>query len=262
MPDRFSRYKLKFFFILVSSFLFSAATAQSDEEVPVIDTLSKRITTEITTENEDYVFDSIFERNEKLVTRELPDSVYDHLRMDKDYWYVNQPPPRIIPKKKKQNETETGWLENNILKNIVLILIIALFVGAVIWFLASANIKLFDAPKKLLENEDAEITEEDLFNINYENEIRNAVLASNFRLAIRLWYLRTLKELTGKNLISYRHEKTNTEYLDELYGTTYHNDFRKLTRNFEYAWYGKFELNENAYQVIEKEFAEFNRHMK
>ena len=113
--------------------------------------------------------------------------------------------------------------------------------------------------KKLLEDENAEITEQDLFSINFENETRNAVMAGNFRLAIRLWYLRTLKELTEKNLIQYGHEKTNSEYLGELYQTKYYKEFMKLTRNFEYAWYGKFELTEQMYQKVEKEFAAFNR---
>ena len=259
MPDLFSISKLKIFFILVSLFLISPAFAQSDDEV-VLDTTTVITSTSI--DDEEFIFDSITGRPSAVTSRELPDSVYDNLRKEKEYWYVNQPPPRQKPKVQEEPEYAPTWMENKAVKNFVLFLIIAIFVAAVIWFLASANIKLFDAPKKLLEDENAEITEEDLFSINYENEIRNAVLAGNYRLAIRLWYLRTLKELTEKNLIQYRHEKTNTEYLDELYRTKYYREFMKLTRNFEYAWYGKFDLTEQSYQLVEKEFAEFNRYMR
>ena len=261
MPDLFSIFKLKIFFILVSLFLISPVLAQQDDDEVVLDTTVVTITTS-TGDDEEFIFDSITGPPSAVTSRELPDSVYDNLRKDEDYWYVNLPPPRQKPKAQKETEYKENWMENKGIKNFVLFLTIAIFVAAVIWFLSSANIKLFDAPKKLLEDENAEITEEDLFSINYENEIRNAALAGNYRLAIRLWYLRTLKELTGKNLIQYRHEKTNTEYLDELYSTKYYREFMKLTRNFEYAWYGKFELTEQTYQLVEKEFAEFNRYMR
>ena len=261
MPDLFSISKLKIFFILVSLSLNSPAFSQSDDEEWVIDTT---VVTSIQQEDvEEFTFDNITGSPTKATPRELPDSVYDNLRKDQDYWYVNLPPPRQKPKvEDREPENQPGWMQRKGVRNFVLFLIIAIFVGALIWFLASANIRLFEPPKKLLEDENAEITEEDLFSINYENEIRNAVLSANYRLAIRLWYLRTLKELTQKNLIQYGHEKTNTEYLDELYRTKYYKEFMKLTRNFEYAWYGKFELTEHTYQLVEKEFAEFNRYMK
>ena len=258
MPDLFSIFRLKLIFILASLFLITPAFSQSEDEV-VMDTV---ITSTAVQDDEDFAFDSIDIHPQPVIARELPDSVYDNFRKDKDYWYVNQAPPRQKPKVQKQRESNESWMESKGVRNFVLFLIIAIFVAALIWFLASSNIKLFDSPKKLLEDENAEITEEDLFNIPYENEIRNAVIAGNYRLATRLWYLRTLKELTEKNLIQYRHEKTNTEYLDELYRTKYYKEFMKLTRNFEYAWYGKFELTEQTYQLVEKEFAEFNRYMK
>ena len=258
MPDLFSISKLKMIFTLLSFILFTTAFSQSGKDEVVTDTVVYTVPDE---EERDLVFDSIIEFP-SIKPGELPDSVYDNLRKDEDYWYVNLPPPRQKPKVQQQREYKQSWMESDGVKNFVLFLIIGIFVGAVIWFLSSSNIKLFEAPKKLLEDENAEITEEDLFSINYQNEIRNAVIAGNFRLAIRLWYLQTLRELTEKNLIQYRHEKTNTEYLDELYRTKYYKEFMKLTRNFEYAWYGKFELTAESYQLVEKEFAEFNRYMR
>jgi hypothetical protein len=260
MPDLFSISKLKMIFTLLSFILITPAFSQSDDDEVMLDTTV--VTTVQPGEEDEFIFDSISGIPPTITPRELPDSVYDNLRKDEDYWYVNLPPPRQKPKAQEQREYKQSWMESQGVKNFVLVLIICIFVGAVIWFLSSSNIKLFESPKRLLDDVNAEITEEDLFSIPFENEIRNAVMAGNFRLAIRLWYLRTLRELTDKNLIRYGHEKTNTEYLDELFNTKYYKEFRKLTRNFEYAWYGKFELTAESYQMVEKEFAEFNRYMR
>jgi hypothetical protein len=254
MPD-LSRIFRAFVLFFISLLLNCPVFSQVDDEA--IDSVS--VTSE-ESEPEEYVFDTITNMPAATRQRPLPDSVYDNLRKDKDYWYVNMAPPRKQPKK-SQSSDMPGWMQSEALRTIILILIIAIFLAAIIWFLASSNIKLFESPKKLLNDENVEITEEDLFSINYDNEIRTALLAANYRLATRLWYLRSLKELTEKNLIQYKHEKTNTQYLDELYETRYYHSFSKLTRNFEYAWYGKFELNEMSYKIIEKEFAAFNSNL-
>ena len=253
MFNRFSILKLKLTFIIVL-FLSLPGIAQTDEEgdETVLDTV-------VVSGSEEFVFDSIAENPQAVVIHQLPDSVYDNLRKDGDYWYVNLPPPRPKPKAEKEKEPDTDWMESKAVRNIILVLIIAVFLAALIWFLASSDIKLFEKPKKILEDENAPVTEEDLFRINFQDQIYRAIQEGNFRLATRLWYLQTLKELTERGLIQYRHEKTNTEYLDELYQTKFYREFMKLTRNFEYVWYGKFDLNETTYRKVENEFAEFNR---
>jgi hypothetical protein len=38
----------------------------------------------------------------------------------------------------------------------------------------------------------------------------------------------------------------------------YFNQFEKLTRNYEYTWYGKFLIDKNKYQYLKEEFILFN----
>ena len=99
---------------------------------------------------------------------------------------------------------------------------------------------------------------EDIFQINYQREIDRAATAGNYRLAVRLMFLRLLKNLSQKNIIQYGHDRTNFDYLMQLRSTSYYNDFFRLTRNYEYAWFGNFEVNEEMYHVIKNDFEKFD----
>lgn len=102
---------------------------------------------------------------------------------------------------------------------------------------------------------------EDIFEMNFEKEIQKAVAEKNFRLAVRLLYLRTLRDLSDKNLISYTHEKTNADYLFQLAGTSYYKSFFRLTRDFEYTWYGQFELSQENFSFIQNDFSSFKQQL-
>lgn len=181
----------------------------------------------------------------------------EELKSDDDYWYANQE-----PEKEKQpqstSSSNNGILNQSWFLNLLWIIILCSFIGVVVWYLASSNISLFRrAPKRILDDESGEEIEEDIHLLNYEKEIQKAVAAANYRLAVRLWYLRTLKELADRNVIEYRHEKTNSDYLLSLFNSRYYRDFFRLTRNFEYTWYGQFPLSAEGYEMMRTDFANF-----
>jgi hypothetical protein len=70
-------------------------------------------------------------------------------------------------------------------------------------------------------------------------------------------FLQLLKNLSEKNIIQYKHDRTNFDYLSQLYATRYYEDFFRITRHYEYSWYGQFEVSPKTYQVIKKEFEDF-----
>ena len=89
-----------------------------------------------------------------------------------------------------------------------------------------------------------------------------AAAAGNFRLAIRLMFLRSLKNMSEKNIIRYKQDKTNFDYLVELHPTTYYNNFFKVTRSYEYSWYGQFPVSEDAYRIIRNDFDQFDKALR
>jgi len=140
-----------------------------------------------------------------------------------------------------------------------LVIIVVIFLAVLGWYLFRNNI--ISKKQTVFNEKREEISEENIFDIKYEREIEKAIRASDYRLATRLMFLRLLKDLSRKNIIQYKQERTNFDYLSQLYSTGYYNDFLRLARNYEYAWYGKFDISTESFSIIKNEFEKFDRRL-
>lgn len=104
--------------------------------------------------------------------------------------------------------------------------------------------------------------DENIHVIDFDAEIAAAVQHNNYRLAVRLHYLESLKKLSDKGLIHWEQSKTNHDYLNELTDSEKKQGFGQLTQQFEYAWYGNFAVSEQRFSQISALFQNFNRAMK
>ena len=100
---------------------------------------------------------------------------------------------------------------------------------------------------------------EDIHEMDFDQLVQEAVDQGNFRRAVRLHYLRSLKVLSDRELIEWRPYKTNHDYQTELRTTPWAKDFDELTRDFEYVWYGDFSLNSEEYQSVASVFKDFQQ---
>lgn len=82
----------------------------------------------------------------------------------------------------------------------------------------------------------------------------DAINQENYRLAIRLYYLKVLKHLMELEWIKWKKDKTNSEYLRELYSKEFYTDFRLLTLMFERVWYGEVVLDDSTFKTVEQNF--------
>jgi hypothetical protein len=105
------------------------------------------------------------------------------------------------------------------------------------------------------------VSEEDIHSINFDAAIQEAVDHANFRLAVRLLYLQSLKNLADGGLIQWKINKTNIAYVQELSGSKYHQSFYGLTEQFENNWYGDLPINENEFANVRNQFNNFNRQL-
>lgn len=96
--------------------------------------------------------------------------------------------------------------------------------------------------------------EEHIEKINLDELISNALLQSDYRLAIRYMFLKTLKELSVKNLISWHYDKTNLDYQNELKSPTLKHKFENVSYLYDHIWYGEFGLDEIGFNTAKKEF--------
>jgi hypothetical protein len=100
---------------------------------------------------------------------------------------------------------------------------------------------------------------EDINGINFDEEIENAVAKNNYRFAVRLLYLKCLKQLSDAGMIEWQIDKTNSIYINELKNDEQRSAFKQLTRQFEYVWYGEFSIDAPVYQNINLSFNDFNK---
>ncbi|MFI5185919.1 MAG: hypothetical protein ACHQF0_04300 [Chitinophagales bacterium] len=186
--------------------------------------------------------------------RQVPPDVIDSLKKDDAFWYAD----KIFREKKagekqaKDIKTPSQWMDFT-----TLVIIVVIFIALLAWYLFQNNI-IRRRQGSVHENKE-EISEENIFDINYQFEIEKAIDSANYRLATRLLFLRLLKELSQKNIIQYKQERTNFDYLSQLSSGGYYSDFFRLTRNYEYAWYGKFDVSKDAFSIIKKDFENFNQ---
>jgi hypothetical protein len=102
---------------------------------------------------------------------------------------------------------------------------------------------------------------ENIHEINFDTEIENAVAQHNYRLAVRLLYLKCLKQLNDASLIKWQPEKTNGTYVNELNDIGQRSNFKLLTRQFEYVWYGDFAIDGDIFKHINVLFQKFKNDM-
>ena len=98
---------------------------------------------------------------------------------------------------------------------------------------------------------------ENIHEINFDNEIERAISQHNYRLAVRLLYLKCLKQLSDSHLIQWQIDKTNSAYIYELTDPMQKQTFGRLTRQFEYVWYGDFPIDKEAFSNINSLFQSF-----
>lgn len=199
----------------------------------------------------------------QITRRQLPPGYARRLAGEDDFWYANADIEKKNEEKKEKDfdPSYTPFMQRSWVQTLLWIIIVAGFVGAIIFYLVDSNVGLFRKKKVPLPQGTEENGElpEDIFAINYQKELDRAVAAGNYRLATRLMFLRLLRKLSERQLISYKHDKTNLDYLMELSSKTWYPVFFRLTRHFEYSWYGHFEVGEEAYRIIAAEFNEFEK---
>lgn len=200
---------------------------------------------------------------DSLRYRSIPDSVATATREDPAFWYVDYRFTKQQTKKEEEEKPAASkpWLEQDGVQAILWILIVSAFVAVIVLYLANSQFRLFrraSADVKLEQAEEASDTD-NIFGINYQTEIDKAIARGNYRQAVRLLFLRMLRKMADRQLIRYEQDKTNFDYLMQLSQTRYYTDFFRLTRIYEYCWYGQFEVEPEQFPAIRKDYENFDQ---
>jgi len=163
------------------------------------------------------------------------------------WWFYNQ-----IEQLFSHKAVSTGF------KWALWILTIAVLAYAIVRFIGTDRVLLFVTGRKA-PSLAFTTGEEDIHAMDIDAEITGAESSGDFRRAIRLQYLRSLKLLSDRGRIEWSTSKTNIDYLFELRGGALEEGFRRITRIFEYAWYGEMEIGHAQYQRTSAWFTDFNK---
>lgn len=187
--------------------------------------------------------------------RRLPDSAVAALRADDDFWYANY----VFVKKKE----EGGELSapNRVYRSLLWFLIIGGFITFLVIYLVNSNVGLLRRSRSIHSEEEYTEEMDNIFAINYQKEIDRAIGVGNYRLAVRLLFLKLLRQLSDKNVIQYKQDRTNFDYLMQLSNTAWYKPFFRLARNYEYVWYGKFDIDDKQFDNIKNEFTNLERQL-
>lgn len=147
-----------------------------------------------------------------------------------------------------------------LLKYLIYAGLLALLVFVIIKALGIDAINLLRGNSKRIDIPYSEAVE-DINAIDFDDELEKAIAQNNYRLAVRLLYLRSLKQLSDLQLIHWQIDKTNSAYVNELTDPSQKQVFSLITRQFEYVWYGNFSIDKQAFINISGLFQDFKQQL-
>ena len=101
--------------------------------------------------------------------------------------------------------------------------------------------------------------EENIHEIDFDKDIKDAEQDGDYRRAIRLLFLKVLKNLSDAELIYWDSNKTNYQYLYELKGTNIYSQFVKCVNVFDVVWYGEWKIDQSYYLTNKPLFEEISK---
>ncbi len=175
--------------------------------------------------------------------------------IDYTEWEEEQIKQEVNKENKSSSESGGGGLFSAGFAQVFLFALAALLIGVVLMLLIRNNILKGNKNIKKKRVFSVEEAEENIHESDLERLLREYLLKGDFRSCIRVYYLMVLRELSEKEWIRWKKDKTNREYLVEMRTRPVHKGFLELTRAFEYAWYGDAEVPEKDFKLIQPHFA-------
>jgi len=190
-----------------------------------------------------------------------PDSKFvDSYRLQKQFDY-SQPPLSTSFSKQLWDYILNlfgGWNKISESMPLILKLLAAIFVLFFL-FLVIFKTRIYTVfySDKAIHSPDFELTVADETTIDFDEAIRKQIDQKQFRLAIRLLYLKVFNRLKINEYIHFSKEKTNVDYLHDLSNPNLKSRFLVITSLYNRIWYGDVEITEEQFLRFEKSFQSF-----
>lgn len=213
----------------------------------------------------------------KIAQRLLLDSAVNQLKTEDDFWYIpviekmerrikNDPKYRDsllnLKNRELQDENANSILMQPWFNTLIWVILLGVFIAAVLYFLIQNKINIFSRTSASSADDATSENEEDIFHLSYTKLILKAEKENDYRVAIRLMFLQTLKLLSDTNSIHYQPDYTNLHYLQQLHQSKFYNEFSKASRSYEYVWYGRFDISAARYAAVKNDFVKLQNRIQ
>lgn len=134
-------------------------------------------------------------------------------------------------------------------KTILILLIFAAVITALYFWLKKQN-----SNPKFIQEFDDDWNPEIITKSELDERLENALKNENYRECIRIYFTLILQLLIAQELIKWKREKTNHEYLFEIPQGELKKSFAQCIRIFDLVWYGEYKLDKIRFEKIQTNF--------
>ncbi len=192
-----------------------------------------------------------------MTLRNVPEAEWDKATGGMDYSKdVPKPPADQKERVSKESESPFDWSGltqgmGTIFQVLAVLFALIMLSYGIYWMMQTPR-------NRILARDGTEITlanlEEYIHETDLERFLRQALAASDWPLAVRLYFLQTIKSLSENQAIVWSKEKTNRDYLREMRGHRLGAPFRDVTRQYEQVWYGNQPITRADFEQLEPAF--------
>jgi hypothetical protein len=192
-------------------------------------------------------------KSEEILNRKK----WKELSKDTDYTETFKEFDKKDKPKKEEKRKERNPIQLPSLKPVLMVLVIGLL-SFLIFLVLNKFFKFFD---ERVTNDELKVTvenlEDNIHKADFEHLLNQALSKNEFKLAIRILYLKIIKLLSDNQHIIWKREKTNGHYVRELSSGKLGKTFAFLTLAYEEAWFSNHSVDKNKYELISKHFLTF-----
>ena len=193
--------------------------------------------------------------NQPIERKSFNEKTWEKATRGVDYTVKERKPrERKAPQEKREEKKSENSRTLFIILGVILIaIIIALIIAGVTGHLGPQNKKVKGLSVSI------DDIEENIFETDLQRFIRQALTSTDYRMAIRLYFLEILKELALQKKIKWKKEKTNRIYFYELTSTELAEEFGQLSLIFDRVRYGQTDFKQTDFERVEPAFKAFLR---
>ncbi len=165
------------------------------------------------------------------------------------------------PERKFDGINASPWV-SELLQIVVYAVIIGFVVFLIYYIIKSIATSNKIAKKDVVRSVSNTVSVENIEDLDIKQLLERALANSDLRLAVRLYYLGLLKNLNENGMIIWKKDKTNRDYLTELFSRNHHfEEVRKLTLAYEQVWYGEHALTQASFESVVADFDLLNQNL-